>query len=153
MSDKQPTRQQQGQTAQQPELSASADDKAAAEFQTKQAAWVAAQMAETDRLKAETDAKAAKAKAEEEARAKAAKAAQEQAEADMVARRDHAHGAQVVLDPDSDAALAARGGMHPSIHENTQARDADLIDMGLDPHAPSAQLTDKPPAPAPQPAA
>jgi hypothetical protein len=51
-------------------------------------------------------------------------------------------GGQVVLDPEGDAAIAARGGMGGSIEENSAVRDADLIDHGLDPAAPSGHLTD-----------
>jgi hypothetical protein len=51
-------------------------------------------------------------------------------------------GGQVVLDPEGDAAIAARGGMGATIEENSAVRDADLIDLGLDPAAPSGHLTD-----------
>jgi len=42
-------------------------------------------------------------------------------------------GAQVVLDPASQAALGARGGAASTIHGNTVARDLGLISNGLDP--------------------
>jgi hypothetical protein len=60
--------------------------------------------------------------------------------------RAKTQGAQVVLPPDSPAAIAAKGGAGTTINENTAARDAALIEEGLDPNAPSAELTDKPAA-------
>jgi hypothetical protein len=51
-------------------------------------------------------------------------------------------GGQVVLDPEGDAAIAARGGMGATIEENAAVYNADLIDHGLDPAAPSGHLTD-----------
>ena len=42
------------------------------------------------------------------------------------------YGAQVILDYDGDAALAARGGAAGSITENTIIRDADLVELGHD---------------------
>ena len=62
------------------------------------------------------------------------------AEARIAASR----GAQVVLDPDSDAALAARGAMGATIEENTAVLHADLIAQGLDPISPSGEASDKP---------
>jgi hypothetical protein len=53
-------------------------------------------------------------------------------------------GAQVILDYNSDAALGARGGRGGTIEENTLARDADLIAVGLDPNAPSGPPTGVP---------
>jgi hypothetical protein len=61
---------------------------------------------------------------------------------EAAARVAASRGAQVTLDPDSDAALAARGAMGDTIEANTQARDADLIAQGFDPDAPSAHETD-----------
>lgn len=46
-------------------------------------------------------------------------------------------GAQVILDYNSPASLGARGGAGETIEENTQARDAHLVELGLDPAAPS----------------
>ncbi|HEY2419017.1 MAG TPA: hypothetical protein VGH84_13930, partial [Steroidobacteraceae bacterium] len=68
------------------------------------------------------------------------------AAADAEARKKATVGAQVVLDPASDAAMAAKGGMAPDIIGNTDARDKALIAMGLDPVSPSAHLTDPKPA-------
>lgn len=59
------------------------------------------------------------------------KAAKELREASQAA----SIGAQVILDFNSDAAVAARGGAAPTIEENLFIRDAGLIDMGLDPVA------------------
>ncbi len=56
---------------------------------------------------------------------------------------DPSRGAQVVLDPDSDAAKAARGGAAPDMAGNVVARDADLIKQGYDPASPSGESTDK----------
>ena len=53
-------------------------------------------------------------------------------------------GAQIILDYNSDAALGARGGKGGTIEENTMARDADLIAVGLDPQAPSGPPTGQP---------
>jgi hypothetical protein len=50
-------------------------------------------------------------------------------------------GAQVILDYNSDAALGARGGRGGTIEENTMARDAHLVALGLDPNAPSGPPT------------
>src|SRR5215467_12867627 len=59
-------------------------------------------------------------------------------------------GAQVILDPKSDAALGAKGGAFANIEDNTNFRNAGLIAANLDPNGPSAQLTDLPPdTPAP----
>jgi hypothetical protein len=46
-------------------------------------------------------------------------------------------GAQIILDYNGDGSLGARGGAAPTIEENTAARDAHLIALGLDPVAPS----------------
>jgi hypothetical protein len=50
-------------------------------------------------------------------------------------------GAQVVLEPDSAAAAGAKG-VYPTLHENTELRNAGYTEMGLDPHDPSGELTD-----------
>jgi hypothetical protein len=50
-------------------------------------------------------------------------------------------GAQVVLPDDSAAAAGARG-VYPTIEQNTLLRDAGYVQMGLDPHDPSGELTD-----------
>ena len=63
--------------------------------------------------------------------------------------RAKTRGAQVVLDPDSPAAIAAKGGAGRTILENMEVRDAALIEEGLDPKSPSAELTDKPVDPPP----
>jgi hypothetical protein len=91
---------------------------------------------------------AARAAAEQPNAEPAAAAAPDQtSDADKAARAAASRGAQVVLDPDSPAAVAARGGAAATIHENTDARDADLIARGLDPVSPSGHLTDKPAKP------
>lgn len=46
-------------------------------------------------------------------------------------------GAQIILDYNGDGALGARGGAGGTIEENTMARDAYLVSIGLDPLAPS----------------
>jgi hypothetical protein len=46
-------------------------------------------------------------------------------------------GAQIILDYNSEASLGARGGMAGTIEENTMARDASLVAVGLDPVSPS----------------
>ena len=53
-------------------------------------------------------------------------------------------GAQIILDYNSDASRGARGGAGGTIEENTAARDADLIAVGLDPNAPSGPPTGQP---------
>jgi len=53
-------------------------------------------------------------------------------------------GAQIILDYNEDGSIGARGGAGGSIVENTMARDAHLVAMGLDPVAPSGP----PPSPA-----
>jgi hypothetical protein len=53
-------------------------------------------------------------------------------------------GAQVILDYNGDASIAARGGAGGTIEENTLVRDADLIAVGLDPNAPSGPPTGQP---------
>jgi hypothetical protein len=50
-------------------------------------------------------------------------------------------GAQVILDFNSQAGLAARGGAAPTIEENTALRDENLIAVGLDPANPSGPPT------------
>jgi hypothetical protein len=46
-------------------------------------------------------------------------------------------GAQVILDYNGDGSLGARGGLGATLEENTAARDAHYIALGLDPLAPS----------------
>jgi hypothetical protein len=61
-------------------------------------------------------------------------------------------GAQIILDYNGEGSLGARGGMGGTIEENTMARDAHLISVGLDPNAPSGPPTGvpwEPPAPPP----
>ena len=60
-------------------------------------------------------------------------------------------GAQIILDYNSDASIAARGGAGGTIEENTLVRDADLITVGLDPNAPSGPPTGVPWEPPPPP--
>ena len=50
-------------------------------------------------------------------------------------------GAQVVLEPDSAAAVGARG-VYDDIKTNEALRNAGYLEMGLDPHDPSGELTD-----------
>lgn len=57
-----------------------------------------------------------------------------------------ARGAQVILAPDSDASLSAKGAIARTMVENTEAHKEALISEGLDPLAPSAEQTDKPAA-------
>ena len=53
-------------------------------------------------------------------------------------------GAQVILDYNGDGSIGARGGAGATIEENTMARDAHLIALGLDPNAPSGPPTGVP---------
>ena len=53
-------------------------------------------------------------------------------------------GAQVILDYNGDGSLGARGGAGSTIEENSAARDAHLISIGLDPQAPSGPPTGEP---------
>ena len=53
-------------------------------------------------------------------------------------------GAQVILDPKSDAAIGARGGAGADLQYNTDFRDQALVAAGFDPASPSAELTDRP---------
>ena len=53
-------------------------------------------------------------------------------------------GAQIILDYNSDGARGARGGAGGTIEENTTARDAHLIALGLNPNAPSGPPTGVP---------
>jgi hypothetical protein len=46
-------------------------------------------------------------------------------------------GAQIILDYNSDAGKGARGGIGPTMAENVEARDANLLAVGLDPVSPS----------------
>ena len=59
-------------------------------------------------------------------------------------RAKASQGAQVILDPKSDAAMGAKGGAFATIEDNTNFRNAALIAANLDPNGPSAQLTDLP---------
>ena len=60
-------------------------------------------------------------------------------------------GAQVILDYNGDGSIGARGGAGATIEENTMARDAHLIGLGLDPNAPSGPPTGVPWEPPPPP--
>ena len=53
-------------------------------------------------------------------------------------------GAQVILDYNGHGSLGARGGAGGTIEENSAARDAHLISIGLDPQAPSGPPTGEP---------
>jgi hypothetical protein len=53
-------------------------------------------------------------------------------------------GAQIILDYNSDAGVAARGGAAGTIEENTAIRDANLLAIGLNPAAPSGPPTGEP---------
>jgi hypothetical protein len=66
-------------------------------------------------------------------KAAADKAAAEQREV----RAAGSIGAQVILDFNGDGSLGARGGIGATLEENTAARDAHYIALGLLPHAPS----------------
>src|SRR5262245_64300585 len=46
-------------------------------------------------------------------------------------------GAQIILDFNEDGSKGARGGAGSTIEENTAARDAHLVSVGLDPNSPS----------------
>jgi hypothetical protein len=59
-------------------------------------------------------------------------------QAQREARFRSSRGAQVILDPESDASLAARGAAAGTIEANVVARDADLQQKGLDPRDPDA---------------
>jgi len=61
------------------------------------------------------------------------------------ARAAATQGAQVILDPKSDAAIGAKGGAAANMQYNTDFRDQALEAAGFDPSGPSAQLTDRPP--------
>jgi hypothetical protein len=58
-------------------------------------------------------------------------------------------GAQIILDYNGDGSIGARGGAGGTIEENTMARDAHLIGLGLDPNAPSGPPTGVPWEPPP----
>jgi hypothetical protein len=60
-------------------------------------------------------------------------------------------GAQIILDYNGDGSIGARGGAGGTIEENTMARDAHLIGLGLDPNAPSGPPTGVPWEPPPPP--
>jgi len=46
-------------------------------------------------------------------------------------------GAQIILDYNEDGSKGARGGAGGTVEENTMAKDAPLVALGLDPLAPS----------------
>ncbi len=107
------------------------------------------QDAEAERQRQEQEAE--RQRQEDEAAAQREQAQPEQAAApppveespeDAAARRLATRGAQVVLDPHSDAAIAAKGGMAPTIDGNVEARDEALLAMGLVPSAPSGDIHD-----------
>jgi hypothetical protein len=54
------------------------------------------------------------------------------------ARYRNSRGGQVILDPDSDASLGARGGAADTIEGNTLVRDAHLLSHHMDPRDPDA---------------
>jgi hypothetical protein len=55
-------------------------------------------------------------------------------------------GAQVILDYNGSGSLGARGGAGATMEENTMARDAHYVALGLDPNAPSGPPTAPDPA-------
>ena len=59
-------------------------------------------------------------------------------------------GAQIILDYNSDGSRGARGGAGGTIEENTMARDAHLVAVGLDPVAPSGPPPGAPVEPPPE---
>lgn len=61
---------------------------------------------------------------------------------DVATRSELMTGAQVVLDPVSDAALAAQGALGGDLHSNTVTRDLALMDMGLVPRDPHGDVLD-----------
>ena len=66
----------------------------------------------------------------------AAAAPKPDAAAAKAAADERAHasiGAQVILDFNSDAGKGARGGAGGSVEENTMVRDANLVELGLNP--------------------
>lgn len=54
------------------------------------------------------------------------------------ARFRNSRGAQVILDPESDASLGARGGAGATVVENTLVRDRHLVDHDMNPRDPDA---------------
>jgi hypothetical protein len=76
-----------------------------------------------------------------------APSAQDKAAADKAAKETReaqaggSIGAQVILDFNSQAGLAARGGAAATIEENTALRDENLAAVGLDPANPSGPPT------------
>jgi len=64
------------------------------------------------------------------------------AKADADARKAASRGAQVVLDPEGDAAVAARGGAASSLEENQAAWSSAMAAEGFDPADPNAHTTD-----------
>jgi hypothetical protein len=79
-----------------------------------------------------------------------APSAQDKAAADKAAKETKeaqasgSIGAQVILDFNSQAGLAARGGAAATIEENTVLRDENLVAVGLDPVSPSGPPTGEP---------
>jgi hypothetical protein len=66
------------------------------------------------------------------------KAAADKAQAELrEAQAANSIGAQIILDYNEDGSKGARGGAGGTIEENTIARDAHLVAIGLDPVAPS----------------
>ena len=59
-------------------------------------------------------------------------------------------GAQIALDPDSDASKAARGTLHPTLEENTEAFKAEAEKLQAEADAAAAAAA---PAPEAKPAA
>ena len=55
-------------------------------------------------------------------------------------------GAQIILDYNGSGSLGARGGAGATMEENTMARDAHYVALGLDPNAPSGPPTAPDPA-------
>jgi hypothetical protein len=55
-------------------------------------------------------------------------------------------GAQIILDYNGSGSLGARGGAGATMEENTAARDAHYVALGLDPNAPSGPPTAPDPA-------
>jgi len=92
-----------------------------------------AQIAETQRIAAERQAAYAAERAqlppepEPPATATAPVRSEEEIKAERDARIAASHGAQVILDPMSEVALAARGALHGTMQGNLVARDAALV--------------------------
>ena len=79
---------------------------------------------------------------EQQARQRAQPSAADKAAADKAtaelreAQAAASIGAQIILDYNEDGSKGARGGAGGTIEENTMARDAHLVAMGLDPVSP-----------------